>query len=357
MMWLASATTTRCAEKLLEYFDTAEDIWEASAATLEKTGILKGDGLDRLIASRYRMDFDKEINMLYERNVRFVVRNDEEYPQRLRGIPDEPLGLYIKGNIPEDGQQHHYVSIVGSRQIDSYGRMCCDRLVKELAESGAVIVSGMAMGTDTVAHTSAIKYGGKTIAVLGTGADVCYPASNDRLYASIVANGCVMSEYRLGTAAFPANFPQRNRIISGLSEATIVIEARKKSGTMITVRHALEQGRLVMALPGNINNSLCEGTNNLIKEGALPITCVSDVLDAIGINKNYKNIKKQQKNEISLAPNEKLVYDCMDYEPITVDEIVVKTNLSIQEVAYNLTLLELKSAIQKLSGQKYVKSL
>ena len=284
--------------------------------------------------------------------LKMITQNDEDYPELLREIYDPPIMLFVNGKMPPADIPR--VSFVGSRRCTSYGSSCCYRFCKELAKD-IVVVSGMALGIDAVAHKGALDGGGYTIAVLGTGADVCYPASNRELMARIVENGCVISEFLPGTKAAPQNFPIRNRIVSGISLGCVVIEAMERSGTIITVDSAFEQGREVFALPGNVTSQFSVGTNRLIKQGANVLTQSKDILDVLGINKKPETKKEEKNNFLGVASDEDLVYDCISFEPISVDEICVRTNLKIQNVQYALLVLELQGRVQKLSAQRYIR--
>ena len=340
IMWLSSLNNIKLSirRKLLDYFGSGEELWLANSKDLKYSEILNTATIEKIVASRYKYSADEEL---------------EKY------IPDAPLGIYVRGNVVPEHRTS--VAIVGSRRITDYGAMCCEKFSRELAQNGVCVVSGLAMGTDAVAHSSCLKGGGITFAVLGTGVDTIYPACNTNLADKVMEKGCLISEFPLGTKAFPANFPIRNRIISGMCDVTVVIEADEKSGTMITANHALEQGRTVMALPGNITSRLSRGTNNLIRRGATAVTKTEDILEELDITIQSENTKENIKNSgkiiNGLAPNEKLVYDCMDYEPITIDEIIEKINLNIQDVSCALTMLEVQGLIQKMSGQKYAKVL
>ena len=341
--------------KLMEYFKSAENIWNAAKTELNESKELSEDNIECLLKSKKDDKLDKMVNELYSKNIRYISRNNIEYPELLKEIPDPPLGLYIIGKMPDENIPK--VSMVGSRRCTEYGATSCYKLSKDLGKKGLVVVSGMAQGIDTMAHKGVLDGGGETIAVLGTGVDICYPASNRELMKKIIDNGCAISEFPLGTEPTAYTFPIRNRIISGMSMATVVIEAGKRSGTLITVNQALDQGRNVFALPGNITSQLSEGTNNLIKEGAFPVTCAEDITEVMGIENEVEKNKIEEKIKIILAPEEKLVYDGIRLEPITVDELMEITKLNIQTLQYILTMLELKGYIQKLAGQKYIRGL
>ena len=222
-----------------------------------------------------------------------------------------------------------------------------------LAKEGIVIVSGMARGIDSMAHKGALECGSITIAVLGSGADICYPAENNRLKEEIEKTGCIISEYAPNVSPNKAFFPARNRIISGMSKAVVVIEAAKKSGTLITVSQAAEQGREVLAVPGNITSKLSEGTNALIRDGATPVLDYTDILYALGIEpKEEKTII----NKKDLTPMEKELYSVMSHEPITIDILIEKTKKDLGTILLTLTQLEIMGLTKKLHGSRYIKN-
>lgn len=361
IMWLASINNIKLSVKrnLLEYFGSGKELWQADSKDLKYSKIASQAVIEKIVAGRYKYSFDKELEKMKKIDAKFYTEYDKEYPEKLKYITNAPLGIYLRGKVAPSNKRS--VAVVGSRRITEYGAMCCEKFSGELAQNGICVVSGLAMGTDAVAHNACLKGGGTTFAVLGTGVDNIYPTCNTNLGEKIMENGCIISEFPLETRAFPANFPIRNRIISGMCDVTIVIEADEKSGTMITANHALEQGRTVMALPGNITSRLSRGTNNLIRLGAAAVTKTEDILEELNITIPDKNTKENIKNSVKiingLAPNEKLVYDCMDYEPITIDEIIEKINLNIQDTSCALTMLEVQGLIQKMSGQKYSKVL
>jgi DNA processing protein len=343
-------------EKLYKYFGSAEDIWRSDEDEIRESGILTTSQVDRLMYGKKKYDIAKLVNELYSKEIKYYSRYDEKFPQKLLDLPgDIPMGVYIKGEMPEN---EHFVGIVGSRRCTEYGALCCRRLAKKLAENGICIVSGMAMGTDTMAHRGCLEAGEKTIAVFGTGADKCYPAHNSELMGRILSNGCVMSEFPLGTEAMPQNFPYRNRIISAMSDAVVVIEAAEKSGSAITANYAMEQNKPIFALPGNITSRLSKGTNELIRTGvATLLSDEKDILVSLGItgDNDNKKEKKNKKYKKTLETDEKLVYDCIYCEPITVDEISVKTGIDVSSLQYILTMLELQGYVTKLAGTKYIR--
>lgn len=356
LMWLTriDGIGIKKLRALLNIFGTAENIWYAKPYELKVVNNISNDLADKIISLRKASIIELYTEELYKKDIKFISIKNHMYPRLLREIPDAPIGLYIKGNLPKDDLAK--VSIIGSRKCSEYGVNASYKLSKDLGKRKLVIVSGMAKGIDSMAHKGAIDSQGSTIAVLGCGVDICYPVENRALYEKIINLGAVVSEHPPGTKPIPGFFPLRNRIISGLSCATIVIEAGKKSGTLITVGQALDQGRDVYAVPGNINNKLSEGTNNLIKQGANLISSYDDVLNSLGI-KEEQNEQILTKNGKDLAPDEKLVYDCISFEPVNVEALTIKLDMKLQIIQYILTMLELKEYIQKLPGQRYIRTL
>ncbi len=372
IMWLARIDGISIRKKLeiLEYFKTAKDFFYASISEVRTFCEKNRINVKNILDVKNETIIEKYINELYKHNINFICQNNKSYPTLLKNIPDAPLGLYIIGDMPDD--TYNKVGLIGARKCTQYGAMNAYKFGKELGQNNVVVVSGMALGIDSMAHKGALDGNGKTIAVLGCGLDIVYPPSNKGLRDEIINNGCIISEYPIGTPPYPANFPTRNRIISGISDAILVVESAKKSGTLITVGQALEQGRDVFAIPGNINSVMSEGTNNLIKDCAFPVTNVDDILSNLGIlykyskdnnfidnnNTDIYNIKEKSENTKNLlAPDEKIVYACIKESPVTIDEIILKANINIQTAQYILTMLELKGYIQKIAGQRYIRAL
>ena len=370
MLWLSSLLPNLGSRKLnylLFRFGSARDIFIAPADLLKTHGNLTDKALARLTKNR---DLDHIENLLRDmesKKIAYLSRNHDRFPTLLGAIPDPPVGIFYIGELPADATNK--IGIIGSRKCSDYGLQTAKLLAKPLAENGIIIVSGMARGVDSMAHRGAIEAGGKTIAVLGCGADICYPAENRQLRDTIIENGCVLSEYPPGTKPLGAFFPARNRIISGLCRAIIVAEASKKSGTLITVDQATEQGRDVLAVPGNIMSPLSAGTNLLIREGAIPVTDYTDVLFALGLsaktdtsdlNNQYAHgsmvTNKAHEDALnSLAPEEKLVYDSLTFEPVSFDNLVMTTKLASANLHFVCTTLELKGLIKKLPGARYTR--
>ncbi|USF30937.1 DNA-processing protein DprA [Clostridium sp. MD294] len=356
MMWLSRIPSigVHKAMLLLDYFGTAEEIWKASFSDLRE---VKGIGTfccHAIKEAKKQTQLEKWIEELEEKEIRFVSIKNEQYPYLLKQIYDPPIGFYMRGYLPDDNIDK--VSIVGARRCSHYGASVTYKLANDLAKANITVVSGMATGIDGIAHKGVLDGGGQTIAVLGTGVDICYPVEHKELMERIIQNGCVISEYPPNTPVYPQNFPKRNRIISGLSAITIVVEAGKKSGTLITADQALNNGREVFVVPGNVTSALSEGTNNLIKQGCPIITEFEDVLVALGIAFSEKEKQQFQQHMLeNMKKEEKEVYDCIGQEAIDVETISRKLKREIQEVQYSLTLLEIMGRIRKLPQSGYIR--
>ena len=375
MLWLSTLVShmgSRKLNTLLSVFGSARNIFIASTCDLKIQGKLTDQALSRITKDRSFDYIENTLRDMESKQMTYISRNHERFPALLAAIPDPPVGIFCVGELPADNTQK--AAIIGSRRCTEYGRTATGLLAKPLAENGIVIVSGMARGIDSIAHRGAIEGGGKTIAVLGCGLDICYPPENRDLRDKIAKNGCVISEYPPGVPPHARHFPARNRIISGLSHLLIVVEAAKRSGTLITVDQALDQGRSVMAVPGNITNKYSQGTNNLIKQGAEPVCSTEDILEVLGLDglavqtslddsteKNFGRISGKSLGKIaaeplpSIAPEEKLVYDVLDLVPQSLEDIVMKANSEVHVIQYLLTMLELKGLIRKLPGARYEK--
>ncbi|MDR3091226.1 MAG: DNA-processing protein DprA [Clostridiales bacterium] len=335
---------------LLRAFKDPRRLWTASSAEIARIpGISEKNALD-ITSSRDIEELEAYAASLEKLGIYYVTIFDDDYPSLLKNIYDPPLTLYVKGRLP--GDDARLVAVIGSRACTEYGRSAAAKLSGDLAQCGIVIVSGMARGIDSYAHRAAVDNGGTTVAILGCGLDVCYPKENARLMEDIARNGCVISEYPLGTPPAAHHFPLRNRIISGLCQAVVVVEASDKSGTLITSRLALEQGRDVLAVPGNITSETSTGVNGLIKDGAGLVTNYRDVLLAIGCDVPYNSA---QNEDLGLALSEKLIYDCIGFESISPDEIAAASKLDLEEIVYNLLLLEVRGFIRRAPGGRYVR--
>ncbi len=289
---------------------------------------------------------DDEIAGVERLNAKIICLGDDTYPEPLRNIPDPPPVLYVSGDTSILNRPA--VAIVGTRTPTPYGDHMAVRIAGGLAARGIVVVSGLAWGIDTGAHRAALEAGGITIAVFGSGLDVVYPEQNKELARRISENGCLISEFPLGASPEKFNFPRRNRIISGLSRAVVVVEAAGKSGALVTADLALEQGRDVFAVPGRADSALSAGTIGLIKKGAGTVTCAEDVLEAIG----WEVDKKVEKpiSRIKLDPEEQRICDLVGMGPTHFDELVRRLNLSPSRISAVLLKLELAGLISRRPG-------
>lgn len=279
--------------------------------------------------------------------VNSLKRDDPDFPDILRQIPSPPKELFWIGTHPGEFLGSPRVAIVGSRKVTAYGRVVTQQLTGELARAGVVIVSGLALGVDSIAHQAALDSGGLTVAVLGTSLDQIYPTSHLNLARQIASSGgCLISEYPPGTAAFPSNFIARNRLISGLADVLLITEAAKNSGTMHTAGFALEQGRTVMAVPGNISSPGSEGCNNLIKAGATPVTSADDVFFALGLDPSAPKQTKIFRG----SNNEQMIFDLIRGGIADQEELVVAARLDGPALSAALTMLEINGYIRAEGG-------
>lgn len=352
-IWLNNiGVSNKNISKLHYYFGDIREILEISSGSLLSIKGISSNNLHKILKNRSE-DFINNITYkLDEMNIQAITLFDKEYPESLFNIYDKPYVLYKKGNIKEDDSLS--IAVVGSRKATGYGIWACEKFTKELVNLGVTIVSGLALGIDTVAHKTAINEGGRTIAILGNGLDIYYPKKNERLYKQIWENGAVISEFPTGTPPMPYNFPQRNRIITGISLGVIVIEAKERSGTSITAYHALEQGKDVFALPGNINSIYSQGTNKLIKDGAIPLTEIDDILDGIKeIKENVltTNLSKKNIDFSNLSDTEISIIEIIRQSPTHCDIISYQTGIDISNVTSILTILELKGLVKELQNR------
>jgi len=352
MYWLSTLYTmgSRKQNLLLRHFKDPREAFNASNSTLREIPGITENNIRVIEKNRDKSLLEYGLEMLERMNISYIHLGHDSYPSLLAEITDPPVGLFCLGKFPSDSSPR--VAIIGSRRCSEYGLSTARRFGSSLARRGVTVVSGMARGIDSMAHRGAVE-SGHTIAVLGCGVDICYPPENTALRDQIAKDGCIISEYPLGVGPMSAHFPARNRIISGLSHIVVVVEAGKKSGTLITVDQALEQGRDIMSVPGNITNKYSEGTNNLIKQGAEPACHYEDILNALGLVSQTRKTKKLDGPDV--ATEEKLVSDVLDFEPYSLEEIVIKTKSQPQTIQYILTVLELKGYVRKLPGARYVK--
>jgi DNA processing protein len=339
---------------LLRHFGSPKAAWEANIKELAGAPGIGEEGPEGLARRRSELDLVKEAAKLQCAGVNFICHNAPEYPENLLQIFDPPPVIFVKGTLISSDKLA--VAVVGSRKPSPYGLLVAEKLAKDLAAVGVTVISGMARGIDTAGHKGALAGGGRTVAVLGCGPDVIYPRENRRLVDNIAANGAVISEYPLGTPPEPWHFPARNRIISGLSLGTVVVEAAEKSGALITADFALEQGRDVMAVPGNIVSPLSRGPHKLIRQGARLVEGAGDIIDEMGLERLFPIPEEGTDGTVKMSVEEKALYNLLSLEPVPLDELIDRTGFSPQKAMAALMYLELKGLTRQMPGKLYVRA-
>ena len=331
-----------------EYFGDMEKAWHASAKELQTAG-LDNRSTDAIIAKRTRISLDDEMEKLERYKVKALTWKDEEYPSRLKEIYDLPPVLYIRGSLsPEDDWS---IAVVGTRRPTYYGREVTEQIAGDLARNKITIVSGLARGIDATAHRAALDAGGRTIAIFGCGLDVVYPSDHVKLARQIIERGALVSEFPLGTRPKAENFPRRNRIMSGLSLGVLVVEARDKSGALITVGWALEQNREVFAVPGSILSPTSRGPNRLIQEGAKLVSDSYDILEELNLTVVAQQLEMTE--QIPTTDTESLIMKYLSSEPTHIDEVGRQCGLPIATVSSTLAMMELKGIVRQVGGMNY----
>ena len=349
LYWLNSmdGIGAKTVRKLTDAFDNAKAVYLAGEKQV--MSFLTDRQQEAYLRAKKEREPAREYEALVRAGIRFVCADDPDFPEKLRDIPDPPKALYVKGRLPESDLPS--VAVVGARFCSSYGRYMARQFGSDLAMEGIQVISGMALGIDGIAQTAALEAHGASFAVLGCGADVCYPPENRALYDRLVSEGGVISEYAPGTVPKPHLFPPRNRIISGLSDAVIVVEARKKSGTLITVDMALEQGREVFAVPGRATDRLSDGCNLLLKQGAAMATQASDIAESFfGVRDEADQEKRNPR--MTLSDTERGLMEALDIHPkpaadIIDDPGVRASGKTPQELICALTELALRGLIEQ----------
>ncbi len=333
--------TNRKLSLIFSKFNLPSEVFQSDLHELMETG-LDNETAGRILSYRRGDGVKKQMETMDKLNIDILSRKDDDFPENIKNIPG-PFFLFLRGRIKKEDSVA--VAMIGTRRASEYGKVVAMKLASELAENGVTVVSGMARGIDTYSHRGALKKG-RTIAVLGSGVDICYPPENKKLMMSIIEKGAVVSEYPPGTPPYAGNFPKRNRIISGLSLLVVVVEAREGSGVLHTVRWALSQNRTVLAVPGSIYSPNSVVTNTLIKEGAYPVTSVEDIL-------SYLNIEYVRREIPHLEPQEMKLYNLIENQPLHIDEITEKMELPLSEVSLIITNLLMKGVIKELPGRRY----
>ena len=334
---------------LLDHFGDLALAWDAPADALLASG-LNARLVEKILQVRRQVDLEKVWDSIQNQGIKVLTWVDPDYPERLREVDQSPPVLYLRGTfLPDDATA---VAIVGTRRVTAYGRQVADELATCLGHNGVTVISGLARGTDAVAHQAALKAGGRTVAVLGCGVDRIYPPENRQLAEQIMAQGCLMSDYPVGTPPEGANFPPRNRIISGLSLATVVIEAGEESGALITASFAAEQGREIFAVPGGIYAPQSKGANRLIQQGVRPLLAAQDVLEAL--NLTMVNQQVAARRALPADALEASIFQSLSGDPVHVDEICAQLNQPIEKLSAALAMMELKGMVRQVGGMNYV---
>lgn len=339
--------------KLISFFGSPQAVLEAPARRLCDV-----EGIDAKRADSIKSAIDytfvkEQIQQLEKHQAQILTFWDDAYPERLKRIFDPPAFLFVKGDV--DLLNSNSFAIVGTRVPSSYGKAVTDQFARELvSQYNFTIISGFARGVDTVAHSAAFKSNGKSIAVLGNGLDIIYPAENKKILDSFTQNGLFVTEYPFGTKPDAGNFPKRNRIISGLSSGVLITEAGMQSGALLTAMYALDQNREIFAVPGPITSGKSGGSNNLLKQGAKLVQSIDDIISELSGQLNLPG-KSEPKKEPSLKGNEKIVYDLLDGEALHIDQLAIKSGKSTSEILTTLLTLELKGIVRQMAGKMFTR--
>ncbi len=350
--WISSQSKYR----LLEAAEGIQEIYHMPEQQVQ--AVMGKRGCERFMQHRERFEPEAVWNYLARQGISYTYCQAADFPRRLTEIPDPPFGLFYKGRLPSDTMPA--VAVIGARKCSEYGRCMAEQFAAGFAARGINVISGMAMGIDGISQSAALKAGGSSYAVLGGGVDIVYPRTNETLYAQLVRQGGVLSEYPPRLAPRPSLFPPRNRIISALSDVVLVVEAREKSGTLITVDMALEQGREVYTIPGRCTDSLSMGCNRLLRQGAMVATAPEDIIEdqrwESFLTKTPDNKAPAKASAVKLSPAAQEVYSALDMLPSTQDEIVTKLRAqksicTIPQICQGLVELELKGLAACQNGQ------
>ena len=359
--WLALSLTPGVGsiliKRLLDRFKIPEAVFSAPMKEL-----LKIEGLGEKVAREIQngpleKGVERELSLLGKVGGKIVTLKEDDYPKRLRDIYDPPALLYVRGELRREDELA--IAIVGSRKTSPYGRWITERIGQDLVRHGVTVVSGMARGIDSVAHMGALQGGGRTVAVLGCGVDVIYPSENRNLFTQIIEHGAVLSEFPMGSPPEGGHFPRRNRIISGLSIGVVIVEAGSESGSLITANYALEQGREVFAIPGNVGAQGSRGTNQLIKEGAKLVESSEDILEEIlpQWSREGKTLPIIESPAPDLMEEEEILYKLLGETPLHIDAIIRESQLDPGKVSSLLLNLELKGLISQWPGKCFSKKM
>ncbi|QDU97809.1 DNA-processing protein DprA [Lignipirellula cremea] len=347
----------RIYQDLVQRFGDPLSVFSAAPSELRSTPGVGPKLLAALLQADELTNVDQELALCGEHQISLLATSDDDYPRPLQDIPDPPPLLYLRGNLlPTDAIA---IAIVGSRHATHYGSTQAERLAGGLARAGITVVSGLARGIDKAAHRGALAAGGRTLAVLGSGVLNIYPPEHDKLAQDVIAHGALLSEYPPQKPPSQGSFPQRNRIVTGLSLGVIVVEASERSGALISARHALEQNREVFAVPGSVDSRNSRGCHRLIRDGARLVETVDDVLEELGplvegvTTDNGAEVRHPA--ELKLSEMERQVLDAIPTEPATIDTVVASSRLPIHNVLATISVLEMRRLVRRLGGQRLVR--
>ena len=336
-------------QALLNFFGDPQIAWGAPTEALREAG-LSEKVIENVVELRSAINLDQVWDQLEAKGITVLIQTDENYPRRLQELEQPPPVLYMLGELTSEDEWA--VAVVGTRRVTAYGRQVAEDIAGTLARNGISVISGLARGIDSISHQAALHAGGRTIAVLGSGLDRIYPPENRRLAEQIAAHGALISDYAPGTPPEASNFPPRNRLISGLSLAVVIVEAGQTSGALITAAFAADQGREVFAVPGNISSPGSKGTNRLIRDGAQPLLHPEQVLEALELTM----VAEQRTARVVLPADavEAQLFEALGREPLHIDEIRSRTDLPIEKVTATLALMELKGMVRQVGGMQYI---
>ncbi len=337
--------------QLISMIGSAEKVLNCPVSLLADIPGISREAASRIKENQNRKEAEEIADKIEKLKWDYFLYSDPNYPAPLKNISDPPVHLFYKGNYTE--ADFNAIAIVGSRSASENGRVFAENIATELAENGITIVSGMARGIDTCAHRGALKANGRTLAVFGSSLDIIYPPEGRKTALKIIGSGAIFSEFLPETIPLGPNFPRRNRIISGLSQGIIVIEAAEKSGALSTANHGLTQNREIFAVPGSPRSATSKGTNRLLKEGAAILTSVDDIFEQLPRLKGDVKIGKIQR-EIELTKSEKMIVDLFEENPIHIDILSREVNRSVPDLMPILLALELKGIVKELAGKRYI---
>lgn len=336
-------------QALLNFFGDPQIAWGAPTEALREAG-LSAKVIENVVELRSSIDLDLVWEQLEAKGITVLIQTDENYPRRLQELDQPPPVIYMLGELTSEDEWA--VAVVGTRRVTAYGRQVAEDIAGTLARNGISVISGLARGVDSISHQAALHAGGRTIAVLGCGLDRIYPPENRRLAEQITAHGALISDYPPGTPPEASNFPPRNRLISGLSLAVVIVEAGQTSGALITAAFAADQGREVFAVPGNINSPGSKGTNRLIRDGAQPLLHPEQILEELELTM----VAEQRTARVVLPADavEAQLFEALGREPLHIDEIRSRTDLPIEKVTATLAVMELKGMVSQVGGMQYI---